>query len=171
MSVDPTRIDLELDPLTDGWRQVTVEGYPEAFDLPFMSHIEGNLWTGGCQHGLVLPDNIEHVVSLYPWEQWLWKREAPPKSFSLNWMFDSRDPDDMLPEDRIWAIARYAGACVDDGPTFVHCQAGINRSALIAALVLMMEGALAEEAIAKLRERRSPAVLSNTLFERWLLER
>ncbi|HEY7821189.1 MAG TPA: dual specificity protein phosphatase family protein, partial [Acidimicrobiia bacterium] len=51
----------------------------------------------------------------------------------------------------------------------IRCQAGVNRSGLVSALVLMLDGYRAEEAIALLRQRRSPVVLSNRHFERWLL--
>jgi hypothetical protein len=50
----------------------------------------------------------------------------------------------------------------------IRCQAGVNRSGLISALVLMIDGCSAPEAIALLRSRRSPFVLSNSHFEKWL---
>ncbi len=51
----------------------------------------------------------------------------------------------------------------------IRCQAGVNRSGLVMALVLMLAGRSAEEAIALIRERRAPAVLSNRHFVRWLV--
>ncbi len=51
----------------------------------------------------------------------------------------------------------------------VRCQAGINRSSLVAALVLIRDGMKAEEAIALLREKRAGGVLRNSYFEEWLL--
>lgn len=51
----------------------------------------------------------------------------------------------------------------------IRCQAGVNRSGLVSALVLMLEGYAPHEAIELLRERRSRVVLSNSNFERWLL--
>jgi hypothetical protein len=51
----------------------------------------------------------------------------------------------------------------------IRCQAGVNRSGLITALVLMLDGRTAHEAIALIRERRAPAVLSNDHFVRWLV--
>jgi protein-tyrosine phosphatase len=54
----------------------------------------------------------------------------------------------------------------------VHCQAGLNRSNLIAALALMrLTGCDAAAAIALLREKRSPLVLCNEAFEQYLLAR
>ena len=52
----------------------------------------------------------------------------------------------------------------------VRCQAGINRSSLVAALVLIREGYSARKAIDLLRERRGQAVLSNRNFQQWLLD-
>ena len=40
------------------------------FSVPLISHITGNLWTGGCLNGAELPREIEYVVSLYPWERY-----------------------------------------------------------------------------------------------------
>lgn len=50
----------------------------------------------------------------------------------------------------------------------IHCQAGLNRSGLLAARTLMKRGHTADEAIALLREKRSPLVLCNDAFENWL---
>ena len=51
-----------------------------------------------------------------------------------------------------------------------NCQAGINRSNLAAVLVLMQwKGLTAAEAIAMLRERRSPSVLANQSFYNYLM--
>ena len=52
----------------------------------------------------------------------------------------------------------------------IRCQAGVNRSGLISALVLMLHGHSADDAIALLRYRRSPLVLFNRNFEQWLRE-
>lgn len=134
------------------------------FDVPYVSQVDGNLWSGGCATGLVLPDFIEHVVSLYPWEQYTIQHQ--PKSVSLHWLYDS---EDMPPAHRLYSIARFTSACVDDGPTLVHCQAGLNRSGLIASLVLVERGWSPAEALATIREKRSPACLCNRAFESFLL--
>ena len=52
----------------------------------------------------------------------------------------------------------------------IRCQAGVNRSGLVTALVLMMAGMTADQAIALIRAKRSPLALSNAHFERWLRE-
>jgi len=51
----------------------------------------------------------------------------------------------------------------------IRCQAGLNRSGLVTALVLIREGMEARDAIRLLRETRSSSVLFNKQFEKWLL--
>ena len=50
------------------------------------------------------------------------------------------------------------------------CQAGWNRSGLIAALVLLKEGYSAEDAISFIRSKRSPHALSNPHFVKFIYE-
>lgn len=51
-----------------------------------------------------------------------------------------------------------------------RCQAGWNRSGLVTALVLMMDGYSAEAAIDLIRRRRSEDALCNDTFERFIRE-
>lgn len=164
MTIDPTAIPIHVDPLQQRMRGVAIHGNTP-FDVPFVSHIEGNLYMGGCQTGLWLPSNIEHVVSLYPWE-----RYEVPRGQSLHSFREFAAYDGSLDEvPRINEIVEHVVECLEEGPTLVHCQAGLNRSGLICALVLMRQGRTAAEAIRLLREKRSPAVLCNREFEKWLL--
>jgi len=52
---------------------------------------------------------------------------------------------------------------------FVHCRLGLNRSALLAGLMLVDEGYRAKDAIELMRDLRSPQVLENRTFELYLL--
>lgn len=52
----------------------------------------------------------------------------------------------------------------------VRCQAGINRSALVAGLILIKEGYSASAAIELIRTKRFSYCLSNNYYEKWLLE-
>jgi Dual specificity phosphatase, catalytic domain len=52
---------------------------------------------------------------------------------------------------------------------FIHCRLGLNRSALLTGLVLIDEGYGAKDAIDMMRNLRSPYVLENKTFERYLL--
>jgi protein-tyrosine phosphatase len=132
------------------------------FDVPIISHIDGNLWQGGTETGLVLPEMIENLVSLYPWEKYTVKHEL--KSETYIEMYDSTDQA----FDQVDDIACMVNVLCAEGPTLVVCQAGLNRSGLVAARALMLQGKTADEAITLLREKRSPACLCNPAFERWL---
>ena len=46
----------------------------------------------------------------------------------------------------------------------IRCQAGMNRSSLVTALVLMRDGMNPEDAIELIRNKRSPYVFSNKHF-------
>jgi hypothetical protein len=71
---------------------------------------------------------------------------------------------------RVIAIARQAHQAWTSGErVLVRCQAGVNRSGLVSALVLMIQGYSPEEAIELLRSRRGRQVLCNAHFEQWLL--
>lgn len=50
----------------------------------------------------------------------------------------------------------------------IRCQAGINRSSLVMALVLIREGFSARKAIELMRQKRGQAVLANRHFVEWL---
>jgi hypothetical protein len=52
----------------------------------------------------------------------------------------------------------------------IRCQAGLNRSGLITALVLIKDGYEPAEAISLIREKRNRYALCNKDFEQWLLE-
>lgn len=144
-----------------------IEGFAVHGDTPFscplVSHIVGNLWTGGCEHGVRLPDDFRYVVSLYPWERY----ELGPDTERVELqLFDSSG--DLGPGKIIYETAGWALAAARDGKTLIHCQAGLNRSALIAGLALILDGMDPASVVALLRERRSPAVLCNPTFLGWL---
>lgn len=160
---DYTRISLEQDPTKLRFYGVATHGLTP-FDVPYISHIEGNLWSGGCSKGLVLPTNIKHVVSLYPWERYTVKHDLESELYVRAY-----DDHVSLIVDRLQPLVEWILRFLEQGPTLVHCQAGLNRSGLLSALVLMRLGRSAQDAIALLREKRSPAVLCNKSFEEYLL--
>jgi hypothetical protein len=154
-------------PPTD-FRTHRIEGFAAQgggrIDVPLVSHIEGNLWTGGCIGGCTLTEDFKYVVSLYPWEQYIL---APGTERVEHKMYDSVDQALDAALDR----AIEAKAMVDKGQTLIHCQAGLNRSGLIAALVLILGGREPWDAIALLREKRGDIVLCNQRFQQFLLNK
>ena len=78
--------------------------------------------------------------------------------------------DGDLPNlDRLRAVGALGAELVAKGHRVLsHCGMGLNRSALVAALVMMRGGMPAASAVAQLRERR-PGALFNEVFANWLL--
>lgn len=154
------------------WESHHIEGYAVAamergldghFSAPLISHIKDNLWVGGCIGGVQLDEDFHHVISLYPWEQYKLGPNTNRFEFKL---FDSSELESDI---NLNFIADLAAECVNEGKTLIHCQAGLNRSNLIAAKVLIGQGMEPADAIALLREKRSPMVLCNKVFEDYVL--
>lgn len=164
MSYDPTAIELETDPhklIISGW----VNHTGDYFSAPYISHVKDNLYQGGFSPGLVLPDNIQFVLSLYPWAG---RYEANDTvEFMEVEMYDALEGPNYK---QVHKLAEIVNLWCDISPTLVHCQAGLNRSGLIAAAALCLRGYQPKLAIQELRDKRSPQVLSNSVFERFLLE-
>ena len=169
-----TNMTTELDALEDlhaDFENHHIEGYTNhghhRIKCPLITHIEGNLWQGGCIHGVNLGNTFKHVISLYPWEKYRWTEHL--NTFLEVKLYDSNK---MPPIEKIERIADWVNVCTETGPTLVHCQAGLNRSALVAAIALLRKHPerTPDEVIALLREKRSPVVLCNTTFESFVRE-
>ncbi|MDQ0959168.1 protein-tyrosine phosphatase [Streptomyces sp. B4I13] len=66
-------------------------------------------------------------------------------------------------------LAQAAGDALDAGRTvLVRCYSGYNRSGLVVAHALMLQGRSADDAIRLIRSRRSPWALHNELFVEYL---
>lgn len=162
--VDPTRIDIKYDPFTQRMTGVAAHG-DTPFDVPFISQIDGNLYQGGCFRGLVLPPIFKHVISLYQWERYTIKHDLD--SMLTVKMYDSTDGVDL---EQLAALAQWVDTCTKTGPTLVHCQAGLNRSSLVAGATLVSRGThTGLSALVHLRSVRSPAALCNPTFQQVLL--
>ena len=85
----------------------------KSFDVPYISQVDDNLWQGGCTNGLVLPENIEHVISLYPWEQYTIKHQI--RSLLKVFMYDSEDQG----FEQVDGIAAWVNVCRKDGVTLM----------------------------------------------------
>ena len=136
------------------------------FETPLMTKVGERLWQGGCRGSYPVPPFIDHVLSLYPWERYSGTENL--ETFVEVKMDDSVDEDYDL--SGVEVLADWVNQKRELGNVLVHCQAGLNRSGLVVARSIMLdEGISAERAIARLRNLRSPEVLCNYVFERWLL--
>lgn len=157
------------DTLTADFENHHIEGYTHhgghRIQCPLISQIEGNLWQGGCINNVSLGNEFRHVISLYPWERY--KTLNMLDSFLEVKLYDSHA---MPSKAQIDQIADWINLCVVKGQTLVHCQAGLNRSSLVAAVALLRRDPTRspEDVIALLREKRSPIVLCNQTFESWV---
>jgi len=82
-------------------------------------------------------------------------------------MYDSLDQA----FDQVERIADWINLCRETGDVLVHCQAGLNRSSLLASVALIR----ADEtdgpgAVELVRQQRSPACLCNSSFESFVRE-
>lgn len=144
-------------------------------NIPLFNEVAPNLFMGGTSDLATIDkaQQLKHfdgknefdcVVTLYAW--------AAP----ANWGVEERRfgfPDAELIDEYLpviidlaqWAFEKWqSGLRVN-----IRCQAGLNRSGLVTALVLMMSGLSADAAIDRLREKRSTYALCNGEFEHWLL--
>lgn len=77
-------------------------------------------------------------------------------------------PDDPLTARQLLAVRDFALLAAEswkDGrQVLVRCRAGMNRSGLVVAQVLVLKGWPVADAIDLVRERRSPSALNNEVF-------
>ncbi len=136
------------------------------YRMPTLTKITDTLYLGGSGEGLILPREVEHVVALddqYPYDRY------DSHKLKSNMYVQMEDSFEQDPHE--------ATRLVDwmnklEGVIMVHCHMGLNRSALVAALYMYYTGEVKgmPEIISELREKRSPAVLCNPVFEKYLLK-
>lgn len=141
-------------------------GVPYCAD-PWNEIVPG-LWMGGHDYmptadrviDAVVGDEFDLVVSLYT--RW----GCGPADGVLR--RNARITDGVLNEEDMATVRRFAdliAEAVREGKrVLARCQAGYNRSGLVTALALMRLGYGPDEAVALIRERRSPYALCNEHF-------
>ncbi|WP_062516811.1 protein-tyrosine phosphatase family protein [Demequina gelatinilytica] len=116
---------------------------------------------GGCDTDT---EAYDAVATLFAW--------APPAEWGVE-EIRFGFPDSAIrgaEVERIVRTARWAHERWTAGDrVLVRCQAGLNRSGLVMAMVLMLDGWTAEEAIRRIRERRAEVALVNDRFVDFLM--
>ena len=138
------------------------------------NHIQPRLFMGGTADddvcygpaGQKAPredDSFDCVVTLYA--------HAKPVYWGIEEMrygFADRGIEDInlerLGDVVVWAYKKWQGG----DRVLIRCQAGLNRSGLVSALVLMYKGASANESIRMIRLTRSADALFNKNYVTWL---
>lgn len=144
--------------------------YPQLFSM-----IAPNLFQGGTDDLDVihLPQTnnrprtdlpFDAIVTMYAW--------ARPADWNIQ-EFRYGVPDASINDinlDRLRQAVEFGYDRWKQGDrVLIRCQAGLNRSGLITALILIKDGCTAEKAISLIRESRGEDALFNTHFTNWLL--
>lgn len=134
-----------------GWIQIPTEPYSEI--LP-------GLWQGGTyfrpDDGLAAFDSVLTLYRSAP--------AAPSSVYERKFLFNDvleMPPTSELADAANWVYGQWK---ILGKKVLVRCQAGLNRSGLVTALVLYQAGYNVDDAIALLREKRSPYALCNRRF-------
>ena len=173
-------IDNERDTMNNYEKSYSNEPFLKGeLDIDLWSEILPNLWLGGTADNDRVGDkhcefdrdiisikkrNFDSVYTFYAHANpvdWL------VKEFRFGY-FDSPDTDFDLEAFRRVALMAHADWKRGE-KVLLRCQAGLNRSSLVFALVLMIEGYTAQEAIDIMRAKRHDKVLFNPHFVAWLL--
>jgi len=111
----------------------------------------------------ITPEHFDTVVTMYAYAR-------PVDWFVKEFRFGIYDSDMKdFQTDELHDIVVAAHRDWKNGKrVLVRCQAGINRSGLVMALMLIREGYAADDAINLMRAKRGRAVLANKHFENWL---
>jgi hypothetical protein len=121
------------------------------------------LWVGGCRYGDPERDAFGFVLTLIP------RGEHPSSARVARRMarFPLVDKSHGLPDpgDLDHLVAEVVDSVRAGERTLVRCYAGLNRSALVGCLALCeLTGMGGDEAVARIREVRSPTCLINPAF-------
>ncbi len=142
-----------------------------------------NLWQGGTDDydeigdstyvkknakddaSFITPDKFDTVITLYQY--------ANPVGWFVKELrycvYDSEISE--LNETELFSVARFAhGEWKNNKRVLIRCQAGLNRSSLVTALVLIRDGYEPAEAVNLIRTNRLEYCLFNEDFERYILE-
>ncbi len=156
-------------PVYGGAERDPLEPYSEVLPRLFLGGTPDEDWldTEGASGGGAGADPAAHfdaVVTLFPRAR-PWHTDAEELRCEFTGaQLHTPDVLDIL-DIAGWAHRRWAAG----QRVLIRCQDGLNKSALIAALVDMMRGTSAEAAIRWVRAARAPIALSHREFVDWLV--
>jgi len=128
--------------------------------MDLITEIAHNLYIGGWSDSN-LPEKFGYVVSLI--------RESYRFNSDVTTLKSYFADTDKIPDlTQIGVIVDWISSVRIHKPILIHCHMGINRSAFIAAIVLIQDGMTPSDAITLIREKRSESCLSNKTFEKYL---
>jgi protein-tyrosine phosphatase len=108
---------------------------------------------------------FDAIVTMYAW--------ARPADWQIQ-EFRYGVPDASIKDidlDRLRQAVEFGYARWKQGDrVLVRCQAGLNRSGLVLALILIKDGLTPIEAVARIRDNRGDDALFNQDFHKWLLK-
>lgn len=113
----------------------------------------------------VTTDSFEAVVTMYAWARPVGWGVQELRYGIMDSPSSSSFDLDSLKDTVVWAHKKWSKG----DRVLVRCQAGLNRSSLVAALVLVREGIEPRDAIRAIREGRSHRCLFNEAFEAFVL--
>jgi hypothetical protein len=160
-------ISVQLEDSIADFNNHRIEGFArhggKQFSVPLFSHIEGPIWMGGCPvAGTDFHHQFDYIINLYGM-----KYEPAQKQVVIYRPFlDSYDS----PNVDFKSLVKLICSLPNSAKVLIHCQAGLNRSGLVTALVMMQASNMSgQEAINLLREKRCAEVLCNGAFESFVL--
>jgi protein-tyrosine phosphatase len=124
---------------------------------------EGRLWLApACDDwGPIVRQH--HLTAVFDLEEDL-DHGIPAHPDRVIYVYFPITDDDLPTLHKLHAVARLGAQLMRNGErVLVHCQMGLNRSALLAGLMMVYNGTTGRDAIARLQERR-PGALYNRRF-------
>ena len=162
------------------WKEEFIR--PRHDDLPKSLWTETlpNLWQGGTLDVYGSDEWFEQVdivgkeisTKKFDCVYTFYSSAAPADWFvkELRFGFYDSGLKDFDPEENLLDIVKMAHKDWKSGKrVLIRCQAGLNRSGIVMALVLIRDGYAPADAIKLMREKRSSWVLCNKSFEDYLL--
>ncbi len=145
----------------DPWNEIIPGLYVGGHDYQVETH------RGWIQEDAFPDSTFDTVVSMYHRDGYDPSEEVAHHEFLFA---DSENFSQKNQEKAARAAIEVVDAFLSNKKVLVRCQAGLNRSSLVAAMALNRLGYHPEDTVQLIRERRSPWALCNETFAEFLLD-